>query len=88
MIDAHTEITRYKVDFKEGQVPFAKVPFTVVKLPRTAYDVKENPKVWYDYYYLRTGNDVGEAIGKAAIEFLNYGYEEKRFNHRVVIRTF
>ncbi len=57
-----------------------EVPFTVVKIPRTAYNAKEDINIPYNFHYLRTGTTCKEAVDEANTEFGGYGIPEGRFD--------
>jgi hypothetical protein len=56
------------------------VAFTVVSLPQTKYGVHENPNIYYDFYYLRTGVSREDALSMAKAEFEAYGFAAGRFD--------
>jgi hypothetical protein len=56
------------------------VIFTVVSLPQTKHGVNENPNIYYDFYYLRTGVSREDALSTAKAEFEAYGFAAGRFD--------
>lgn len=74
-------------EFDTSQIETAKitkfdgeVPFSVVFLPRTPSGEDENPSLYYDNYYLRTGESKQEIVSAAQKEFEGYGFPANRFD--------